>query len=239
MFVFQVDGIPSVETSQLLLGAITANGKAVEDKDKKKDKDRDKDKDKGNGKDNENVLLQLILNAIIANGENSKQEKKDNNQENEQINKKLNGLESNENEQERQLQKTSNVNNKDNTGEDKVKDENNIGEIEEQNDEETHKDNNDKTKVCLTSHLAAVEAKKLISRYCLLSWTLCCTTFSLPLQHQFGSPEQLVEKGLLRQRELEALQVPNFCKNIFKIYARQITSTCVIFGGFRSPGPSP
>ena len=39
---FQVENIPSVETSQLLLGAITANGKIVKVKD---DKDKDKDKD--------------------------------------------------------------------------------------------------------------------------------------------------------------------------------------------------
>ena len=46
-FDFQVENIPSVETSQLLLGAITANGKIIKVKDDK-DKGKDKDKDKEN-----------------------------------------------------------------------------------------------------------------------------------------------------------------------------------------------
>ena len=59
----------------------------------------------------------------------------------------------------------------------------------------------------LTSPGSVLEARKMIARYCVLSWTLCFNTFSTPIRLRFGTARKLVAKGLLRERELRALQV--------------------------------
>ena len=59
----------------------------------------------------------------------------------------------------------------------------------------------------LTSPRAVTAAKKMISRYCLLAWTMCFSTLSRPLRDQYGSVGQLLEKRLLTERELAVLKV--------------------------------
>ena len=64
-----------------------------------------------------------------------------------------------------------------------------------------------KPKASLTSPYGALEARKMVARYCLLSWTLCFNTFSTPIRVSFGTPSKLIAKGLLKERELKSLQV--------------------------------
>ena len=54
---------------------------------------------------------------------------------------------------------------------------------------------------------AALELKKKIVRYCLLSWTMCLAVISPPLHEKFKIGENYIEKGLLTEKELLALQV--------------------------------
>ena len=44
-----------------------------------------------------------------------------------------------------------------------------------------------------------------LSRYCLLSWTMCFSTFSQRLADKFGEGDQLLERGLLTEEEFESL----------------------------------
>ena len=53
----------------------------------------------------------------------------------------------------------------------------------------------------------ALRLKKKIVRYCLLSWTMCLATISPPLKSKFSKADKFVEKKLLKNRELKALQV--------------------------------
>ena len=59
----------------------------------------------------------------------------------------------------------------------------------------------------VTSATGELEARKMVARYCLLAWTMCYNTFKGPLALEFGTAGQLLEKGLLQDRELTALQV--------------------------------
>merc|ERR1719339_728566 len=43
----------------------------------------------------------------------------------------------------------------------------------------------------LTSPAAVAEAKKMVARYCLLSWTMCFNTFSQPLAETCGTAKDL------------------------------------------------
>ena len=61
----------------------------------------------------------------------------------------------------------------------------------------------------VTSPTGVVEAQKMISRYCLLSWTMCYNTFRGPLAKKKGTSKQLLDMGLLHDRELLKLQVTN------------------------------
>jgi len=58
----------------------------------------------------------------------------------------------------------------------------------------------------LKSKEAALDLRKKIARYCLLSWTMCFSTISIPLQRKFKSGENYLEKGLLTSPELAALK---------------------------------
>jgi len=55
----------------------------------------------------------------------------------------------------------------------------------------------------------ALRLKKKIVRYCLLSWTMCLATISPPLKSKFSKADKFVEKKLLKNRELKALQGNN------------------------------
>ena len=59
----------------------------------------------------------------------------------------------------------------------------------------------------VTSVTGVLEARKMVARYCLLSWTMCYNTFKGPLARDCGTSGQLLERGLLQARELTALQV--------------------------------
>ena len=54
---------------------------------------------------------------------------------------------------------------------------------------------------------AALELKKKVVRYCLLSWTMCLAAISPPLKDRFKIGEHYIEKGLITEKELIALQV--------------------------------
>ena len=54
---------------------------------------------------------------------------------------------------------------------------------------------------------AALDLKKKIVRYCLLSWTMCLASISPPLQEKFKIGENYIEKGLITEKELMAIQV--------------------------------
>jgi len=60
----------------------------------------------------------------------------------------------------------------------------------------------------LTSPAAVAEAKKMVARYCLLSWTMCFNTFSKPLAEKCGTAKDLEQRGLITKDEIAALQVP-------------------------------
>jgi len=60
----------------------------------------------------------------------------------------------------------------------------------------------------LTSPAAVAEAKKMVARYCLLSWTMCFNTFSQPLAETCGTAKDLESRGLITKEEIAALQVP-------------------------------
>ena len=54
---------------------------------------------------------------------------------------------------------------------------------------------------------SALRLRKKIVRYCLLSWTMCLASISPPLQAKFETGDKYVAKGLMKRRELRALQV--------------------------------
>jgi len=58
----------------------------------------------------------------------------------------------------------------------------------------------------LKSKESALDLKKKIARYCLLSWTMCLAHVSHPLQLKFKTADKYIEKGLITERELRALQ---------------------------------
>ena len=62
-------------------------------------------------------------------------------------------------------------------------------------------------RLSLKSPCGVTEIKKIIARYCLLSWTMCFNTFSQRLAEKFGKGEQLKEKRLLTQEEFECLRI--------------------------------
>ena len=62
----------------------------------------------------------------------------------------------------------------------------------------------------VTSATGVLEARKMISRYCLLAWTMCYNNFKGPLEKECGTSGQLLKKGLLQAWELTALQVFSF-----------------------------
>ena len=49
------------------------------------------------------------------------------------------------------------------------------------------------------------EFKKRIARYCLLSWTMCLSGFSLPLKQRFSTEREYIAKGLLTIEEYNRL----------------------------------
>jgi len=51
---------------------------------------------------------------------------------------------------------------------------------------------------------AALELRKKIARYCLLSWTMCMATISPPLREKFKTGENFIEKGLMTDKEMIA-----------------------------------
>ena len=54
---------------------------------------------------------------------------------------------------------------------------------------------------------AALDLKKTIVRYCLLSWTMCLSSISPPLKKKFNHWQVYIEKELMTQEELWALEV--------------------------------
>ena len=54
---------------------------------------------------------------------------------------------------------------------------------------------------------AARELRKKIVRYCLLSWTMCMASISMPLKEKFKDDENFKEKRLITEKELAALKV--------------------------------
>ena len=54
---------------------------------------------------------------------------------------------------------------------------------------------------------AARELRKKIVRYCLLSWTMCMASISMPLKEKFKEDENFKEKRLITDKELAALKV--------------------------------
>jgi len=80
-----------------------------------------------------------------------------------------------------------------------------IGGLTNERAEEKFKDD-------LVSPGGVLEWKKTVSRYCLLSWTMCFNTISNPLAAKLGTGDQLIEKGLITEEELTAL-VGNSCDN--------------------------
>ena len=59
----------------------------------------------------------------------------------------------------------------------------------------------------VTSATGVLEARKMVARYCLLAWTMCYNTFRGPLADEYSTTGQLLDKGLLQDRERTALQV--------------------------------
>ena len=59
----------------------------------------------------------------------------------------------------------------------------------------------------LTSATAVEEAKKMVARYCLLSWAMCFHTFSHSLSSTCGTVEKMEERGLITKEEIAALNV--------------------------------
>jgi len=53
---------------------------------------------------------------------------------------------------------------------------------------------------------AALELRKKIVRYSLLSWTMCLSIISTPLGNKFLNPQDYVKKGLITDKELQVLQ---------------------------------
>ena len=51
---------------------------------------------------------------------------------------------------------------------------------------------------------SALDLKKKIVRYCLLSWTMCMSTVSVPVKEKFITEENYTEKGLIKETELWA-----------------------------------
>ena len=62
-------------------------------------------------------------------------------------------------------------------------------------------------RLSLTSRSAITEVKKIVARYCLLSWTMCFNTFSQPLAEKFGMGQKLMDRELLTQAEFECLRM--------------------------------
>jgi len=54
---------------------------------------------------------------------------------------------------------------------------------------------------------AALELRKKIARYCLLSWTMCLSSICRPLNDKFNTTQQFIDKKLITQSELKALKV--------------------------------
>ena len=68
--------------------------------------------------------------------------------------------------------------------------------------DEDQTQSNGETKVKSTQFpIGVLEAKKMIARYGLLSWTLCFSTISPSFKRNFKTLEQLKDKGLLKERE--------------------------------------
>ena len=57
---------------------------------------------------------------------------------------------------------------------------------------------------------AALELRKKVARYCLLSWAMCMATISPPLQEKFKTGENFIEKGLVTEKEMIAFWVNTF-----------------------------
>ena len=58
--------------------------------------------------------------------------------------------------------------------------------------------------------VGVLEAKKMIARYGLLSWTLCFCTISPVFNRSFKTLQELEEKGLLKGREMSELKVKRY-----------------------------
>ena len=66
---------------------------------------------------------------------------------------------------------------------------------------------------CVSSVAHVLELRKMMARYCLLSWTMCFNTVSQPLAENLGTIEKLKTKGLLTDMEGRVLQVTNVSGN--------------------------
>ena len=77
--------------------------------------------------------------------------------------------------------------------------------------DEDQTQSNGETKVKSTQFpIGVLEAKKMIARYGLLSWTLCFSTISPSFKRNFKTLEQLKEKGLLKEREKSEVTVRKY-----------------------------
>ena len=74
-------------------------------------------------------------------------------------------------------------------------------------------------RLSLKSPCGVTEIKKIIARYCLLSWTMCFNTFSQRLAEKFGKGEQLEKKGLLTPKEVECLRIGRLGPERKKIFS--------------------
>ena len=74
-------------------------------------------------------------------------------------------------------------------------------------------------RLSLTSPCGITEIKKIIARYCLLSWTMCFNTFSQRLAEKFGKGEQLKERGLLTEEEFDCLRIAKLGPERKKIFS--------------------
>ena len=54
---------------------------------------------------------------------------------------------------------------------------------------------------------AALDLRKKIARYCLLSWTLCLSSLSRPLGSKFNDEEPYLQKGLITDSEMKIIKV--------------------------------
>ena len=68
-------------------------------------------------------------------------------------------------------------------------------------DKEKDKEKNAKAKQ------AAMDLRKKIARYCLLSWTMCLASISPPLGAKFKDGDQYLHKELITESELKAIKV--------------------------------